>query len=134
MNSLPSTCPEPDIPWTEEVDEFNRFRMDNTVFVWSPSEEFVRDMIFLVAYDIRCPKRLRKVAKSCEDYGVRVEYSVFECDLSEECFNIFWDELNGIIDSDEDAVVAYRICRSCIKETQAVGSVVRPVKPLLYMV
>lgn len=36
----------------------------------------------LIAYDIRDPKRLRRVCKTMEEYGERLQYSVFVCDLS----------------------------------------------------
>ncbi len=38
-------------------------------------------MLTVIAYDITDQRRLRQIAKICEDYGVRVEYSVFECRL-----------------------------------------------------
>ena len=37
---------------------------------------------WLVCYDVHDPKRLRKVATACEDFGVRYQYSVFLCRLS----------------------------------------------------
>ena len=37
---------------------------------------------FLIAYDISDPKRLRQVCKTMEEYGERLQYSVFICDLS----------------------------------------------------
>lgn len=37
---------------------------------------------FLIAYDICEPKRLRQVCKTMEEYGERLQYSVFICDLS----------------------------------------------------
>jgi CRISPR associated protein Cas2 len=37
---------------------------------------------YIVAYDISDPKRLRKVATCCKDFGVRKRYSVFLCRLS----------------------------------------------------
>ncbi|MBC8333118.1 MAG: CRISPR-associated endonuclease Cas2 [Anaerolineae bacterium] len=41
-------------------------------------------MLVLICYDVNTEtaagrKRLRKVAKKCEDYGQRVQNSVFEC-------------------------------------------------------
>lgn len=36
---------------------------------------------FIVTYDIRDEKRLRKVFKICKGYGEHLQYSVFECDL-----------------------------------------------------
>ena len=91
-------------------------------------------MMHLVAYDIASPKRLRKVAKTCLDYGVRVEYSVFECDLTEEDFVRFWNELNELINPDEDAIVAYRICSTCVKEALSAGVLVRPETVLAYII
>ena len=37
---------------------------------------------YLIAYDIREPARLRRVAKVMESFGERLQYSVFLCDLS----------------------------------------------------
>ncbi|CAN5397202.1 CRISPR-associated endonuclease Cas2 [soil metagenome] len=37
---------------------------------------------YLVAYDICHPKRLRRVCKTMEGYGERLQYSVFVCDLN----------------------------------------------------
>lgn len=37
---------------------------------------------YLVAYDIRHPKRLREVAKILNGFGSRLQYSVFICDLT----------------------------------------------------
>lgn len=38
---------------------------------------------YLVAYDIRHPRRLRRVHRVATDYGEPLQYSVFVCDLSE---------------------------------------------------
>lgn len=43
-------------------------------------------MLMLITYDISLndkagKTRLRRIAKYCLDYGVRVQYSVFECDI-----------------------------------------------------
>lgn len=37
---------------------------------------------YLVAYDIADPKRLRQICGIMEQYGQRIQYSVFLCDLS----------------------------------------------------
>ena len=100
---------------------------------YDPAEKEFKHMLHLVAYDIANPKRLRHVAKTCEDFGVRVEYSVFECDLPPERFDLFWRELNDLINEDEDSLLAYRLCAGCVKKTLSAGSVVRPVKAMLYI-
>lgn len=37
---------------------------------------------YIVTYDIRCEKRLRRVFRVCKDFGIHLQYSVFECDLT----------------------------------------------------
>ena len=37
--------------------------------------------IYLIVYDIRDPVRLRKLAKIAEDYGLRMQKSVFQAEL-----------------------------------------------------
>jgi CRISPR-associated protein Cas2 len=51
-------------------------------------------MMVLVSYDVstRTPRgkaRLRKVARACGDFGQRVQYSVFECEVDP----VQWEEL-----------------------------------------
>jgi CRISPR-associated protein Cas2 len=60
---------------------------------------------FLVSYDICHPKRLRQVAKAMEGYGVRLQYSVFECALDEKRVNKMKAELHPILNHDEDQVL-----------------------------
>ena len=40
-------------------------------------------LFYIIAYDIPCDKRRRKVAELLEGYGRRVQYSVFECVLAQ---------------------------------------------------
>ncbi|MCX8157560.1 MAG: CRISPR-associated endonuclease Cas2 [Verrucomicrobiae bacterium] len=79
------------------------------------------EMLTVVAYDIANPKRLARVARVCEDYGVRVQYSVFECRLDEDEFTDFWLRLLEEIDEEEDRLVAYKIDARCAKETLTAG-------------
>ncbi len=67
------------------------------------------DMLHLVAYDIGNPHRLRRVARICEDYGIRMEKSVFECDLEDGQMEQFWRQLSEAVNEDEDRVFDYRI-------------------------
>jgi CRISPR-associated protein Cas2 len=112
----------------------NVYEIGETVLLYDPATERYRNMLHIVAYDIRDTRRLRAVARICLDYGVRVEYSVFECDLSEELFQKMWHELHVEIDPEEDAILAYKICGSCVQRIQSMGVVHRPGKVLIYMV
>jgi CRISPR-associated protein Cas2 len=60
---------------------------------------------YIVTYDISDPKRLRKVFKACKNYGVHLQLSVFECDLTPAEKIDFESELRGLIDSKEDQVL-----------------------------
>jgi len=92
------------------------------------------EMLTVVAYDITDPKRLARVAKVCEDYGVRVQYSIFECRLDEDEFTDFWLKLLEEIDEDEDRMVAYKIDARCAKETLTAGTMVCSEKAVCYLV
>jgi len=114
-------------------DDFQRYHIGYTGLSFDPAQKRFKHMLHLVAYDISDPKRLRKVATLCEDYGVRVEYSVFECDLAKEQFEQLWKELNREINEEEDTLLAYRICADCVEKIKSAGALVRPVKVLFYM-
>lgn len=92
------------------------------------------EMLTLVAYDICDPKRLARVAHVCEDYGVRVQYSIFECRLDDDEFNSFWLKLLEKIDDSEDRLVAYKIDARSAKETMTAGVMVCSEKVLCYLV
>jgi CRISPR-associated protein Cas2 len=92
------------------------------------------EMLTLLAYDITDVKRLRQVAKTCEDYGVRVQYSVFECRLDEGEFADFWLALLDVIDEQEDRLVAYKIDARSAKETLTAGTMVCSEKVVCYLV
>lgn len=120
--------------FAEPVDDFNRYMPGLISYQFDPSKEKYKNMLRIVAYDIRNARRLRKVAKTCRDFGNRVEFSVFECDLDEKKFSELWDILVDIIDPDEDSILVYNICGSCVKGIKSMGIVSRPEKPLLYFV
>lgn len=60
---------------------------------------------YLVSYDICEPKRLRRVAKVLEGFGVRLQYSVFECPLDDLRLAQAKAALQPVIDHDEDQVL-----------------------------
>ncbi|MFK5921355.1 MAG: CRISPR-associated endonuclease Cas2 [Verrucomicrobiota bacterium] len=60
---------------------------------------------YLVSYDISDPKRLRHVAKTCESFGTRIQYSVFECPLDDLRLEKLKHALLTTINHDEDQVL-----------------------------
>jgi CRISPR-associated protein Cas2 len=66
----------------------------------------------LIAYDVRDPKRLRRVAKKLEAYGSRVQYSIFRCRLDRPGLEKLRWELAEIMDS-ADSLLVMPICAQC---------------------
>lgn len=67
---------------------------------------------YLVTYDVRDPKRLRRVAKKLEGYGERLQYSVFRCRLDRLGLEKLCWELADIL-KDEDDLLVMPICGKC---------------------
>ena len=60
---------------------------------------------YRVCYDITDDKRLRRVFKSCKNYGDHLQYSVFECDLNPAEKVALECDLAEVINHDEDQVL-----------------------------
>lgn len=52
-------------------------------------------------------KRLRNIAKTCLDYGIRVQNSVFECEVDPAQFVELKDQLLSIYDDELDSLRFY---------------------------
>jgi CRISPR-associated protein Cas2 len=81
---------------------------------------------YLVCYDISDPKRLRKVATTCEDYGVRKQLSVFLCRLSDTDYVRLRVALHGIIDHQADQVLFIPLCARCVDQIDTLGRSTEP--------
>jgi CRISPR-associated protein Cas2 len=79
-------------------------------------------MLRVIAYDIACPRRLRRVAEVCQDYGVRVQKSVFECWLDDDRFESFWRRLQQTIKSQEDQILAYTLDAAAARRRRSAGN------------
>jgi CRISPR-associated protein Cas2 len=74
-----------------------------------------------VCYDISDPKRLRKVARTCEDFGYRKQLSVFLCRISATDFVRLRSRLYDIIDLESDQVLFLPLTDSCLQRLEAIG-------------
>ncbi len=71
-------------------------------------------MYILVTYDVSTvtpagKSRLRKVAKTCLDYGQRVQASVFECLVNPAQLVEFRSKLLEIMNTDTDSIRIYHL-------------------------
>ena len=60
---------------------------------------------YIVCYDIANDKRLKKVFKTCRNFGDHLQFSVFECDLSLSEKIELETALSDLINHDEDQVM-----------------------------
>lgn len=67
-------------------------------------------MNWVFIYDIADKKRLAKVARIMKDYGVRVQGSVFESDISYKEFEQLKKRIRKVIDQEKDYVVYFNLC------------------------
>ncbi len=78
-------------------------------------------MLYTVAYDITDDKRRAKVAKILQDFGTRVQYSIFECNTDRRAFLRLQHRLEAEIDLGEDTVTFYHLCAACEKQIHRLG-------------
>lgn len=67
----------------------------------------------VIAYDIANDKRRNHVVKVLEKIGVRVNYSVFECMLTDVQYMKLQTNLLSLINTKEDTIAYYPICIEC---------------------
>jgi CRISPR-associated protein Cas2 len=80
---------------------------------------------WLICYDVRDPKRLRKCAKHMEGYGERMQYSVFRCWLTQrEMERLRW-ELTELLTANDD-VLLIPLCGTCAASIRGTGTTEEP--------
>jgi len=79
-------------------------------------------MIHLIAYDIEDDKRRNRISKLLEFYGIRVQESVFECNLNERLYKALLDKMQELATND-DNIRIYPICKECFAKTMGIGKV-----------
>ena len=83
-------------------------------------------MMVLITYDVETvnlagARRLRRVAKECQNYGQRVQNSVFECVLTEAQFALLRNKITSIIDEEKDSVRFYFLGKNWNNRVEFIG-------------
>ncbi len=78
-------------------------------------------MKMLIIYDIADPKRLRAIANIMEDYGVRVQKSIFELDVGQTVFQEIKIRVGKAIEEFEDGVKYFPLCERCTGSIEIIG-------------
>jgi CRISPR-associated protein Cas2 len=84
-------------------------------------------MMVIISYDVSTSnsdgkKRLRKVAKECQNHAQRVQNSVFEADIDYSSFLKLKDRLVSIIDEEKDSLRFYYLGNKWEKRVEHIGS------------
>lgn len=82
--------------------------------------------IWLVSYDIADPKRLRRVEKAIAAVGVRLHYSVFQCELQVDELHALQERIASIIDAQKDGIQYIPWCVADRKTTRYIGEPLNP--------
>lgn len=78
-------------------------------------------MKILAVYDIHHPRRLVKVAKIMVDYGIRVQKSKFELDITHKTYEILRHRIDKVINHAEDKVKYIPLCERCRHKIEIIG-------------
>lgn len=76
----------------------------------------------IVSYDIPNDRRRTRLHKALKDYGIWVQYSLFECKIREQDLVRLRDRIESVINASEDRVSIYRVCADCLKRVERIGS------------
>lgn len=85
-------------------------------------------MYILVTYDVdtvseKGLKRLRRVARLCQDYGQRVQNSVFECEVTEAQYATLKERLRTEMDEKLDSIRFYHLNRNRTHSIDTLGRI-----------
>lgn len=67
----------------------------------------------MIAYDTPSARRRRRIVKALEQYGRRINYSVYECMLTPSQEARLLREVENIVEKGKDQVAVYRLCVDC---------------------
>ena len=84
-------------------------------------------MLVLITYDVQTSSaggagRLRRVSKACQNYGQRVQHSVFECIVDAAQFTALKLELAQIMDHDKDSLRFYQLGNNYKTKVEHLGA------------
>ena len=78
-------------------------------------------MYVVVSYDIPEDKRRTKIHKILKSYGQWMQYSIFECDLTETQYAKLRSRLSKSIKPEQDSIRFYFLCACCRDKVERIG-------------
>jgi CRISPR-associated protein Cas2 len=78
-------------------------------------------MTYLISYDIVSDRKRTKAAKILEEYGARIQYSVFECELTQTGMRALKKRLEEYVDKKTDSLIIFPLCQDCHAKKEFIG-------------
>lgn len=79
--------------------------------------------MYLISYDITKDRVRNKISKELLNYGRRVQYSVFECDISIQRCERLYQSLADLLQGDPDGSIRiYHLCKNCSEKIRILGT------------
>ena len=78
-------------------------------------------MHVIVAYDISEDKRRTKIHSILKSYGQWMQFSLFECDLTDTQYAKLRSRLSKMIKPDQDSILFYFLCACCQTKVERIG-------------
>jgi CRISPR-associated protein Cas2 len=84
-------------------------------------------VLILISYDVEVTspggaRRLRRIARACKDYGQRVQYSVFECEVAPDQWVLLRARLMSEMDAARDSLRFYFLGAAGRRRVEHVGA------------
>ncbi len=89
---------------------------------------------YAICFDVKNKRRLRRVSLELENFGHRVQYSLFECLLDDNDLQTLKQRLAQLIDPDQDHVSYYRLCPKDVPAIRLDGSGEVTTEPDFHMI
>lgn len=78
--------------------------------------------MYLISYDIADNRIRGKIAKELSGYGKRVQYSVFECRITDQQYRELYQKLVTLMmEEKEGSIRIYNICGKCERKLNTIG-------------
>ena len=78
-------------------------------------------MHYVIAYDVVSSRRRTKIMNALKNRGLRVQYSVFECELDRQRLEELKSELRGLLNLRTDSLKVYPLCEKCFFQAESMG-------------
>lgn len=78
-------------------------------------------MFVIISYDISEDPRRTKIHNVLKSYGQWVQYSIFECELTDTQYAKLRSRLSKLIQPDTDSIRFYFLCACCQGKVERIG-------------